>query len=58
MELYNILIKFQFSTSKTKLDIPDSKLGTWVASQVAERLKTLKKFVSRKNLRTSVKGAS
>ena len=39
LELYNILVKIRFTTSKTKLDIQYSKFGTRVASRVAERLK-------------------
>ena len=38
LELYNILVKIRFTTSKTKLDIQHSKLGTRVASRVPERL--------------------
>ena len=41
MELYNVLIQARLTTSKTKRDIYYSKLGIWVASRVAERLKTL-----------------
>ena len=40
LELYNILVKIRFTSSKTKLDIQYSKLGTRVTSRVAERLKT------------------
>ena len=40
LELYNILVKIRFTTSKTKLDIWHSKVGTRVAPRVAERLKT------------------
>ena len=43
LELYNILVKIRFTRSKTKLDIYYSKLGTQVASQVAEQFKTLGK---------------
>ena len=39
-KLYNILVKIRFTTSKTKLDIYYSKLGTRGASRVAEQLKT------------------
>ena len=41
LELHNILVKIRFTTSKTKLDIWYSKLGTRAASRVAERLKKL-----------------
>ena len=40
LENYNILVETRFTTSKTKLDILYSKLGTRVASRVAKRLKT------------------
>ena len=40
LELYNILVQIQFTTSKRKLDIQYSKLGIRVASKAAERLKT------------------
>ena len=40
LELYNILVQIRFITSKTKLDIQQSKLGIRVASRAAERLKT------------------
>ena len=34
LELYNILVKIRFTTSKTKLDIQCSKLGTGVVEQL------------------------
>ena len=40
LELYNIFVEIQFTTSKTKLNIQYSKLGIRVTLQVAERLKT------------------
>ena len=40
LELYNILIRVRFPTSKTKLDIQYRKLGIRVASRVPERVKT------------------
>ena len=40
LELYNILVKIRFTTSKRKLDISYSKLGIRVASRVTKRLKT------------------
>ena len=40
LKLYNILVKIRFTTSKTKFDAQYSKLGTRVASRVAERLET------------------
>ena len=40
LELHNILVQIQFTTSKTKLDIQYSKLVT----RVAERLKDLRKY--------------
>ena len=40
LELYNILVQIQFTTSKRKLDIYYSKLGIQVASRVAKRLTT------------------
>ena len=40
LEIYNVLIQTQLTTSKTKGDIQHSKLGIRVASCVAERLKT------------------
>ena len=40
LELYNILVQIQFTTSKRKLDIQYSKLCIRVASRVAERRKT------------------
>ena len=43
LELYNILVQIRFTTSKRKLDNQYSKLGTRVASRVAERLKTCRK---------------
>ena len=39
-ELYNILVQFRFTKSKTKLNIKYRKLSIRVASRVAERLKT------------------
>ena len=41
LELYNILLQIQFTTSITKLDVQYSKLGIRVAPRVAERLKIL-----------------
>ena len=41
LELYNVLVLFRLTTSKTKIDIQYSKLGIQVASPVAERLRTL-----------------
>ena len=40
LELYNVLVQTQLTTSKTKRDIYYSKLDMRVASGVAERLKT------------------
>ena len=40
LELYNVLVQIQLTTSKTKRDIYYSKLDIRVASGVAERLKT------------------
>ena len=40
LELYNVLVQTQLTTSKTKRDIYYSKLDIRVASGVAERLKT------------------
>ena len=40
LELYSVLVHVRFATSKAKLDIWNNKLGTRVASRVAERLKT------------------
>ena len=40
LELYNVLVPIQVTTSKTKLDIQYNKLGIRVASRVAEWLKT------------------
>ena len=41
LELYNILVQIQFTTSKTKLDFQYSKLGIQVALQVAKQRKAL-----------------
>ena len=38
LELYNVLVKVRFATSKTKHDIYYNKPGIRVASRVAERL--------------------
>ena len=40
LELYNVLVQIQLTTSKTIRDIYYSKLDIRVASGVAERLKT------------------
>ena len=40
LKLYNILVQIRFTTSKRKLYIQHTKLGTRVASRVAERLRT------------------
>ena len=40
MELYNVLVQIQLTTSKTKRDTKYSKLDIRVASRVAERFKT------------------
>ena len=40
LELYNTLVQVRFATSKTELDIQDSKLYIQVVSRVAKRLQT------------------
>ena len=40
LELYNVLVQIQLTTSKAKRDISYTKLGNRVTSRVAERLKT------------------
>ena len=37
---YDVLVQFQFATSKANLDISYNKLGIQIVSRVAERLKT------------------
>ena len=41
MELYNVLVQIQFTTSKAKRGMQHSKLGIRVASRVAEQIKLL-----------------
>ena len=40
LEIYNVLVQIQLSTSKMNCDIYYSKLGTGVVSRIAERLTT------------------
>ena len=40
LELYNVLVQVRLAISQTKRDIWYSKLGIWIASRVAEWLKS------------------
>ena len=48
MELCNVLLQAGFATSKMKLDIKCNRLGTQVADQATERIKTstLRKLIN------------
>ena len=41
LELYDVLVRVQFTTSKMKFDILRNKLGLWVVSQVTEQQKVV-----------------